>query len=71
MHYPPISSNYMQNEFEQKIIALLKEYGVKKCLYGHLHAGAHAKAINGIREGIEFQLISADYLDFELLKIAE
>lgn len=71
MHYPPISSNYMQNEFEQKIIALLKEYGVKKCLYGHLHAGAHAKAINGIREGIEFQLISADYLDFKLLKIAE
>lgn len=69
MHYPPISRNYLENEFERKIIYLLKEYNVKKCIYGHLHGAAHSQAITGIKEGIEFNLVSADYLDFKLLKI--
>lgn len=69
MHYPPISKNYLENEFERKIIYLLKEYNVKKCIYGHLHGTAHSQAITGIKEGIEFSLVSADYLEFKLLKI--
>lgn len=69
MHYPPISKNYINNEFEQKIIDLLKMYKVKKCYYGHLHGSAHNQAIIGNIEGIEFKLISADYLKFKLLKI--
>ena len=69
MHYPPISKNYLENEFERKIIYLLKEYNVKKCIYGHLHGTAHSQAITGIKEGIEFSLASADYLDFKLLKL--
>lgn len=69
MHYPPISKNYINNEFEQKILAILKEYNVKICLYGHLHSTAHNQAMNGEKEGITFQLVSADYLNFELLKI--
>ena len=69
MHYPPISRNYINNEFEQKIINLLKQYNVKKCIYGHLHGTSHAQAINDEKEGIKFQLVSADFLDFKLLKI--
>lgn len=69
MHYPPISRNYLDNEFEMKILYLLKEYDVKKCLYGHLHGSSHAQAVVGEKEGIEFCLVSADYLDFKLLKI--
>ena len=69
MHYPPISKNLINNEYEQKIINILKEYNVKKCLYGHLHGTAHKDAINGERENIKFSLVSADYLDFKLLKI--
>ena len=69
MHYPPISKNYLDNEFEKKILYLLKEYHVKKCLYGHLHGASHMAAINDCIEGIEFKLVSADYLDFKLLKI--
>lgn len=71
MHYPPISRNYLENEFERKIIYLLKEYNVKKCLYGHLHGTSHAQAITGTIEGIQFELVSADYLDFKLLKVVE
>ena len=69
MHYPPISKNLINNEYEKKIINILKEYNVKKCLYGHLHGTAHKDAINGERENIKFSLVSADYLDFKLLKI--
>ena len=69
MHYPPISKNYLENEFERKIVYLLKEYNVKKCIYGHLHGSSHAGAITGIREEIEFLLVSADYLDFKLLRL--
>lgn len=69
MHYPPISKNYIENEFEKKILYILKEYGVEKCIYGHLHGTSHAQAITGIKEGIEFQLVSADYLDFQLIQI--
>ena len=69
MHYPPISKNYLENEFERKIIYLLKEYNVKKCIYGHLHGTSHTQAITGIKEGIEFNIVSADYLNFELFKI--
>lgn len=69
MHYPPISRNYINNEFERKIINLLKEYNVQKCLYGHLHGTSHAQAVTGNIENIDFELVSADYLNFELLKI--
>lgn len=69
MHYPPISKNYLENEFERKIIYLLKEYNVKKCIYGHLHGASHAGAMLGLKEGIEFTLVSADYLNFKLLKL--
>ena len=69
MHYPPISKNYIHNEFEQRIINLLKKYNVVKCIYGHLHGTAHAQAVNEIKEGILFQLVSADYLNFELFKL--
>ena len=48
---------------------LLKEYNVKKCLYGHLHGTSHSGAIIGNIEGIQFDLVSADYLDFKLMKI--
>lgn len=69
MHYPPISKNYEKNEYEQKIIKILKEYKVKKCIYGHLHSSSHAQAIIGEKENIEFNLVSADYLNFDLLEI--
>ena len=69
MHYPPISKNFIENEYEQRILNIFKEYGVKQCIYGHLHGTAHGQAVIGIIEGIKFQLVSADFLDFKLLRI--
>lgn len=59
MHYPP-TSNYVQ---------IMKQYNVKICLYGHLHGESHKEAFEGIYDGINFKLVSSDYLDFKLYKV--
>lgn len=60
LHYPPISDT-----MECKpILEVLKNNGISRCYYGHLHGGAMSHAVNGERYGIHFRLISADYLRF-------
>lgn len=65
MHYPPITKKNKTSEF----IDTLKQYGIKKCYYGHLHGKSHQDAIEGCVDGINFKLVSADYLNFDLIKI--
>ena len=67
MHYPPIVKGDCYNS--RKFIDIMKKYNVKKCVYGHLHSQAHNEAIEGMVEGIEFELVSADYLNFKIKKI--
>ena len=50
-------------------VKILKQYNIKKCYYGHLHGKSHQDAVEGIVDGIEFKLISADYLNFDLIKV--
>lgn len=69
MHYPPITSSSLLNKTEDKFMEIMKQYNVKKCFYGHLHAHSHKDAVEGIVSGIDLKLVSADYLDFKLLKI--
>lgn len=65
MHYPPISNTNKKSEF----LKILKQYDIKRCYYGHLHGRSHQDAIEGIVDGIEFKLISADYLNFDVIKV--
>ena len=65
MHYPPVTKNYMNTDY----IKIMKKYNVKRCFYGHLHAGSIQDAVEGTVQGIQFKLVSADGLDFKLLKI--
>lgn len=60
LHYPPIYKGYRCEE----ILELIKAYGVKRCYYGHLHSESQKLAITGWHEGVEFHLVSADYLNF-------
>lgn len=69
MHYPPISSKNILENKNLEIFKTLKRYGITKCYYGHLHGTSHKEAVNDIVEGIEFKLISSDYLNFDLIKI--
>ena len=65
LHYPPVTENQCCDE----ILNLLKENGIKKCYYGHLHGGAAKYAFDDNFEGIDFKLISADRLKFVPLLI--
>ena len=37
---------------------------MERCFYGHLHGGSHRLAIEGVRNGVEYRLVAADYLRF-------
>lgn len=60
LHYPPRYRGYECPE----ILALLKQYGVRSCYYGHLHGGSHKLSMEGVWDGVDFRLVSADYLNF-------
>lgn len=61
MHYPPLSEG--NNEF----MKIMQEYGVSRCIYGHLHGFSHINAIEGDYDGIKLNLISCDYINFNPL----
>ncbi len=65
IHYPPIFGGE-QNYF---ILEVLEKYEIKRCYYGHIHGNGCKKAFNGIRNGCEFNLLSADYVNFTPQKV--
>ena len=67
LHYPPLCTNARCDE----ILSVLSEFHIKRCFYGHLHGRAIHAAVNGERDGLSLQLISADYLGFVPIKISE
>ena len=60
LHYPPLYQGYTCPE----ILALLEQYGVTACYYGHLHGGSHRLALEGTYGTVRYSLVSADYLRF-------
>ena len=60
LHYPPISRKAVCEE----IVAVLHEFGVRRCYYAHLHGVSIKNAYIGDYEGIRFDLISGDSLGF-------
>ena len=61
LHYPPVYGDFISEE----IMAVLKEFNVKDCYYGHIHNSAAAKkAVIGEFDGIRMHLISCDTIGF-------
>ena len=60
LHYPPITTDSKCDE----ILSVLKQYGIKKCYYGHLHGKAAKIDVDDTIDGIDFKLISCDRLSF-------
>ena len=59
LHYPPAGPSGKPTEFTK----LLEEYGVWKCVYGHLHGmPAFNTGIKGSHRDVEYILASFDYL---------
>ena len=65
LHYPPVYTGADAPE----IVAVLKEYGVRRCFYAHLHGKAIRFAVQGEVDGIRYKLVSADGLHFCPYKI--
>lgn len=60
LHYPPVTQNMVCEE----IYNVLLETDIKRCYYGHLHGPSMTRSVNSVRDGIEFALISCDFLAF-------
>ncbi len=60
LHYPPV----FQKEERLPLLEVLHSYNIKRVYYGHLHGNSCRFAENGERDGIQYRLISADFLEF-------
>ena len=60
LHYPPLSQTETCREIYDAVISS----GAKRCFYGHLHGASVNWAWEGEKDGVDFRLISADYLGF-------
>ena len=66
LHYPPLYGN----EYNPDLLEVMYRHSIKCCWYGHIHGRkGHQNAVNGERDGIVFQLVSADYVQFCPVKI--
>lgn len=65
LHYPPRYKGYECGE----ILELLQQYNVRRCFFGHLHGASHSLALEGLWDGIEYRLVSADRLDFRPFQV--
>lgn len=60
LHYPPIYDSFVCEE----IYGVLEEEGIKRCYFGHLHGFIPPQNASFNYNGIHFELISADHLEF-------
>ncbi len=59
LHFPPSDAAGRRTGFTD----LLEEYGVWKCVYGHLHGqSSFYRGIKGEHRGVDYSLVSMDYL---------
>ena len=67
LHFPPFNSTLDDSDFTN----LLEKYGVKKCVYGHLHGKTKYASSVQNKNGIEYYLSSCDKIGFVPVLIAE
>ena len=60
IHYPPVYAGQACPE----ILDVLREEGIGQCYYGHIHGKGIRLAVRGDIDGIRYELISADALQF-------
>jgi predicted phosphohydrolase len=65
-HYPPISADLK----DSSVSKLLESYGIHICVFGHLHSLKKESKLFGVKNDIAYHLVSCDWLNFRLHKIA-
>jgi predicted phosphohydrolase len=64
-HFPPFNVYKETSSFMQ----VMFRFGVKLCIYGHLHGKNHKDAFDGQLDGVEYRCVSADKLKFKPVKV--
>ena len=64
-HYPPRFKDLVCRD----IVDVMDEFSVKDCWYGHIHGSGHSFAVQGEFEGVAYNMISADYINFTPQKV--
>ncbi len=64
-HYAPIGSDLEDSRASH----LLEQYHVDICIFGHLHGIDPATPLFGEKNGIQYLLVAADYVDFTPIKL--
>lgn len=67
LHYPPIYADTVCRE----IFDVLRQEGIRRCYYGHIHGQGIRRASTGVVDGVQLQLISGDSLSFMPMKICQ
>lgn len=67
LHFPPAHRDGAPTEFTR----LLEEYGVRLCVYGHLHGEAARGALRGTHRGVHYELVACDAIGFAPKLVAE
>ncbi len=66
LHFPPTNDKKEPSGFTE----LIEAYPVKKVIYGHLHGiQSFSSGLEGVHNGVLYQLVSSDYLGFCFQKI--
>jgi len=66
-HYPPVNENHDRSHF----IEILEKYsGINMVIYGHIHGITDSTDVfAGLNNGIDYVLVSSDFLNFKPIKL--
>ncbi len=67
LHYPPYNRRGQSSGFTD----LLEQYGVKICVFGHIHDAGREYIFQGRRNGVTYRFAAADGVDFTPVLILE
>jgi predicted phosphohydrolase len=67
LHFPPFDERADPSGFS----GLLEEYRVDIAVYGHLHGIPAGSAFEGMRGGVDYKMVSCDYIGFKPKLIVE
>lgn len=67
LHYPPFLNGTLDSEFKR----LFAEFGVRWCVYGHMHGSDHRFAVEGLVDGVNYIFAAADFTGFAPVEILE
>ena len=65
LHFPPLFDDQVISGF----VELLEKYEVDTVVYAHLHGKSCKLGFEGERNGVKYMLCSADYIDFQPIRI--